>query len=379
MTSQCTGWSGSGSCSGVSVDAQITVVSETSRVGVTTCHTILDSSLLEAPITFPGVLPAGMSATMTTELGDEITIEISSASVVENPLIKEKCSPCSCTTCLPAKICAKIVTFGDLYNDPVNLATTLDWDCLLKQWTGTAGDYSLTMSLRTDVCGADLVIDGPAGSYSGTYFFEGDLHPRKFHGTICKDSDGLEMTLGIPELKPCDSEPCDDPPPQPWVSLIDETVLLTDGTNTTGTVHLRDQSCGDCEACEGGGGGTPECCDPMPTQLFLQLIPTSGEAVCTAKTATLTTGGPSGESYNGTFTIGTDTWTCNLSCGGITHPGLWLGQFQLEPGSNAITIGALASEVDCPGVLLTGSGVFTDATGVFIGSYHCGYNWIIHS
>jgi hypothetical protein len=215
-----------------------------------------------------------MSGTAETAAGDILDWEISRANVVENPLALDICSPCSCATCLPERLCVTVVAAGDAYNGEINEAISYLWDCTTRSWIaeGAVPDgFSLTLTMKAasdGICGIDVEAGGNYGTYSGVITLEGPLHSRKFHGTVCEDSDGLTATLGVPELRPCDPpEPCEDPPPQEYVSYIDETIALMDGDVQTGTVTIRDQSCGECAVSD--CTQTACCEDSLPETLYI--------------------------------------------------------------------------------------------------------------
>ncbi len=251
MPNVCDAWSGSETCAGLDVPFDLAVTLDSN------CNTVVSSSLSESPLVFAGVLPAGMSGTFDSDSGDTFDWEISRAAVVENPLIRDKieagiCPPCSCATCLPERLCVKIAASGDAYNPDVNTAVSMLWDCHTRSWLAEGGfpdGVSVSLGLKSaasGICGIDVSVSGNYGEYTGVIVLEGGLNSRKFHGTLCKDSDLLISTLGVPELRPCVTEPCDDPPPQEFVSYIDATINLMDGDVQVGTVSIRDQSCGTC-------------------------------------------------------------------------------------------------------------------------------------
>jgi hypothetical protein len=241
----CGGWSGSGSCgAGVTLDLSVTLAAD--------CTSTSISSSLSADLeTFEGVLPAGMSGSFTNSEGDIFDWEISRAKVVENPLAKDKCSPCSCAKCLPEKLCVAIQVQATDYEAAINETTSLLWDCASRSWTGSFPDgFAMVVALKSaasGVCGIDVTINSGWGVVKSTVALEGGLNSRKFHGTICKDSAGIESTEGIPELHPCPpDQECDDPPPQDFVSAIDATINITSDALIVGTVRVHDQSCGNC-------------------------------------------------------------------------------------------------------------------------------------
>lgn len=265
LTYTCGQWVGSGTCGGL--DQSLDITATLDGVGPD-CTTAVSSSLMETPITFDGVLPAGMTGTAITDAGDELDWEILSADVVENPLIKERCSPCTCATCLPRRLCSTVTLFATAYEDAVLEAGILTFDCTLKRWSGTVAEHELNITIKSaeeGICGADVVVSGDRASLTDDLLFEGPLHSRKFHGTICSDSHDLESTLGVPELIPCDPPtPCDDPPPQEFVSLIDATYDLFDGEDIVGSLAVRELSAGDvCETCDEPPIPT-NCCEFTP-------------------------------------------------------------------------------------------------------------------
>jgi len=269
MTNQCGTWTGSGSCEGLGSAFDLTVLVH--RVDGQ-CVTRVSSSLF-APIAFAGTLPAGMTGSAESDLGDRFDWEITPAEVVENPLIQKRCSPCSCATCLPRRLCVTVDRMATDYDAAdVRTASGL-WDCELKEWTlpeiaGVNVRVALK-SIEERVCGLDVWASGAGlAGLTGEILLETGLHGRKIHGTLCRDSEDLISTLGVPELLPCDSEPCDDPPPQRFVSWIDETFALVaeDGISVIGTVRIQDQACGECEAC-----GVQTCClNRWPTTLYAE-------------------------------------------------------------------------------------------------------------
>jgi hypothetical protein len=274
MTFDCASqsWSGSQTCTGVISALDLTV--SLSRPPTGECNTIVTSSSLETPMSFEGVLPE-MAGVIETDTGDVFEWAIGTADVVENPLVKERCSPCSCTTCLPRRLCLHVAALSLADGPAINEALSAVWDCDLKRWIleSAIDGFDATIALKpvTDqVCGIDVSISGDYGSYEGEILLEGPLNSRKFHGTLCKDSDELLSTLGVPELHPCDPpEPCEDPPPQDWTSFINQTVTLADEYgHANGTVTIRDQSCGDCVV-DNCGSETPGCCPDAPQDLYV--------------------------------------------------------------------------------------------------------------
>lgn len=273
----CGGWAGSGTCSGLSVfDLSIALSDDCLR-------TIVSSSLMSEPELFDGVVPAGMNGVIFTEEGDTLEWKISRANVVENPLATDKCSPCSCARCLPEKLCVDIQVDATDYDDQISESVTLAWDCTTRSWLpeGLLPDgFGITVSLKSaasGICGIDVTVSTGFGETKSTILLEGDLNSRKFHGTICKDSNDIESTEGMPELRPCPpGQECTDPPPQTFVSMIDSSISIMSGSVSVGTVHIKDQSCGGCENC-----GQMTCClDPWPTTMMVEWYndPTSTTA-----------------------------------------------------------------------------------------------------
>jgi hypothetical protein len=311
MTHTCGAWAGSGICTGLASTLDLAVTLDAN------CDTVVSSSMMAAPITFPGVLPAGMAGTAETPEGDILDWEISTAAVVENPLVKERCSPCTCTTVLPRRLCVTVAADGDAYNPALSEAVSYLWNCDTKAWEadGVVPDgFSLSLNLKdaaSQVCGIDVVAGGDYGSYTGVILLESALHSRKFHGTICRDSDLLESTLGVPELYPCDPPtPCEDPPPQDWVSYIDETISLLDddGVTVTGTVTIRDQACGEClPPCVLPTPDPNPCCTSPPT--LITLTQTSTGDTATFQNLNVGTGSRTWGQISGTITGQTTPWT----------------------------------------------------------------------
>lgn len=270
MTNQCGTWTGSGSCDGLGSSFDLTV--QVLRVNGE-CVTRISSTLF-ASFDLPGTLPAGMTGSAVSDAGDVFDWEIVPADVVENPLIRERCSPCSCATCLPRRICVTVDRAENDYDPAAQETASGIWDCETSSWTlppDIAG-VSVQVALKpiTDhICGLDVTASG-AGlqGLADEIRLEDGLHGRKIHGTLCEDSEELISTLGVPELLPCETEPCEDPPPQRWVSAIDATFSLfaADGTTILGTLRIQDQSCGECEAC-----GVQTCClNRWPTTLYAE-------------------------------------------------------------------------------------------------------------
>lgn len=337
MGNVCDAWSGSQTCGGLDSPFDLAVAIDAS------CNTVVSSSLSEEAITFEGVLPAGMSGTFTSLQGDEFDWEISRANVVENPLIRDKieagiCPPCSCAMCLPERLCLTIAASGDAYNPDINEAVSFLWDCHTRSWAadGAMPDgVSASIALKgaaSGVCGIDVAVSGNYGEYTGTIVLEGALNSRKFHGTLCKDSDLLVSTLGVPELYPCETEPCDDPPPQEFISYINETISLMDGDVVTGTVIIRDQSCGDCtiDDCAEPPIQTLCCALPIPSTLHGTATYNCVTSPCTdSPSSTLFNYSPSlsatagFSTWVGTFNMCGFSWTVRVRCevvvGGITQ------------------------------------------------------------
>jgi len=255
-TYTCSSWSGQGGCDAINLDVTVTV----SR-GDLGCQTAVSSTHFDT-LTFDGVLPSGMSGSFVTDAGDTIAWEIAAASVVENPMIRQKCSPCSCATCIPSRLCITANLEETAYFAAFSGATSTTWDCATTRYTQVEiGDVTINVVPRSGfdelpvddrVCGLDVTISGHGAELSDTIVLENGLHWRKIRGTECEDSNGLLMTQGSPELLPCpEGDPdCETPPPQVWVSYIDETFQLYDGDVFVGTVRIQDQSCGECEFCE---------------------------------------------------------------------------------------------------------------------------------
>lgn len=272
LTKQCSGYSASGTCTGLdtSLDLSVEIIGSWPD-----CQTVVSSSLSDSTYTFDGLLPAGMNGEFEAENGDLFEWELSSADVIENPLIKYECSPCTCTTLLPRRLCLVVTADGDAYLPELNEALSFLWNCNSSGGYEIDGElpegFTAAITLKPideGICGLNVSFGGDYGTYEGEIVFEGPTHPRKIHGTICKDSDDLEMTLGVPELLPCDPPtPCEDPPPQEWVSFIDETIALMDGETQTGTVTIRDQSCGECVVAD--CTQTACCEDSLPETLHI--------------------------------------------------------------------------------------------------------------
>lgn len=291
----CDSWSGSGTCGGLGFSIDFSVVLDAS------CNTIVSSSLLDADLTFDGTLPAGMSGSLTNASGDEIQWEITRAAVVPNPLAKQYCSPCSCATCLPEKLCAEVTVFGHFVYDAYGNPTTDFVDMALSGiesaafegcgWSFDAGgvtaaDVAFTVKLKDiteRICGIDFSgtmvvpgMPGGAGTATGVILLEGSLHPRKFHGTLCAGNAGESWTQGVPELLPCPNEPCPEVPPQNFVGYIDQTFDFTNELGTVvGSVRIRDLACGSCSVCQ--PPVDPQCCPDLPDTLLVSAS-RSGES-----------------------------------------------------------------------------------------------------
>lgn len=265
LTHGCGDYSGSGTCAGLesSLDLSIELVGDYPN-----CQTVVSSPAMDYPITFDGVLPAGMTGEAITPEGDILTWTISRAAVIENPLALERCSPCTCATCLPERLCVTVSASGDDgYFPAISDALSFLWDCTTRSWMvdgvlPDGFDISLALAPAADgVCGVYVDVSGDYGSYSGTILLEGPLDGCKVGGTVCKDSDDLTSTRGVPALLPdCET----DNEPQEFTSYVNTTFNLMDGDAQTGSVTIRDQSCGECVA-------PCRCCPEMPDTLFLTL------------------------------------------------------------------------------------------------------------
>lgn len=373
LVNACNSWSGSGTCEGLSgtVDLAVTLNVD--------CDTVITSSLSSDALTFPGVLPSGMSGSYVNAAGDELRWEVSHAAVVENPLIRQHCSPCSCATCLPEKLCAEVTIFGhfiyDNYGNPTtdSVPTTVygvesaAFDC--GEWTFDTGaitesDVSITVRLKNIVeriCGIDFsgqitvanLPDG-VGTGAGVILLEGDLHPRKFHGTLCAGNGGENWTEGVPELRPCPEEPCPEVPAQNFVGYMDQSFqIVTGGGLAIGSIRIRDMSCGTCKVCE--PPIDEKCCPDLPSTLTVQAS-RSGEA---SEESSLFR---DGTNYSGSIKVpGCDGFlTLTLKCNPNTTPNWTLDVGGCHTASGLLNSGGIdpdceAFEFTTDGVLLSGA------------------------
>jgi hypothetical protein len=265
-----------------------------------------------------------MEIEVTNYEGDTFTATISNSSVIENPLAKDKCSPCSCATCLPQKICVKAQFYGDAYTQASKVTATYTWDCSTRSWKNSSPPDGLSVSISLKsaadgVCGINFNATYHTGSVESDILLESPLNSRKFHGTVCMDSDNNLSMIGVPELHPCLSEPCDDPGPQAFLSYIDEAYNLTDyGGEVVGHIIVRDQSCGTCD---------PECSDPFPNR-----------GVCCVEvpkflTITVHVTGPRGCDQTRTLTLANAAWPTSYA---VAHN--WAA-FCDPPGDVNINVG----------------------------------------
>lgn len=250
----CDTWSASGTCTGLETPLDITVTVE--RVDAENCRTKVDSTLMEEPAYFPGVFPADMIVELTTPEGDVATVTIEQADMITLPLATLKCSPCGCVTgCYPRRLCTTVTLAATAYEEATTEAGIIEWDCDHDHWTGTVAEQLIVISgkpVEDQICGLNVVVTGDRAALTGEILLDNGWHPRRFHGAPCRDSDGITMTHGVPELLPCPPEDpeCEDPPVEDYVSTLDESFDLMDGDSVVGSLTVRDLSCGEvCEVC----------------------------------------------------------------------------------------------------------------------------------
>lgn len=254
----CESWSGSGSCGDPStaMDIQVSLVASVGT-GTGECSTKVDSSLLDAPLYFDGVV-FSLSFSVVTEVGDTLDVTITRSSVVENPVAFEKCSPCTCTTCLPEKFCVSVL------GPPSPLCSCTDkqqytWDCETRSWIGEnlvcgTREFAVAMTLlsaASGICGMSVSIGEATGTGSGTgtattddiIVFEGAPNSRWIRGIPCS-GDGVVNNFGDPDLLPCppESVDCPDPPPQSFSSLITQSITIGQYVFT-----ITELACGSCD------------------------------------------------------------------------------------------------------------------------------------
>jgi hypothetical protein len=249
LNNGCDLWRGSSTCPGVAgMGLAVALSADCSQ-------TIVTSLFTDDTWTFEGMLPAGMKGIIENDAGDQFHWEISSASVVENPLAKDCDSPCTCLQCLPEKLCVLIHANATDTKPKLKLKVPTQWDCLTRSWVPLAAlpdGVSVAITLlpaSSGICGVKVDISANDGSYSGITNLGTGMHPRRFHGTPCLASDGTESVEGVPEVKPC---PEDDPecPEPPVTQFISDIAISADLRNQfffpVGSVSIKDQSCGDC-------------------------------------------------------------------------------------------------------------------------------------
>lgn len=258
MPFDCGGYAGGGTCrSGeIGFDCNVRLVG---------CSTVVSSSWLYQPLTFAGTLPT-MSFTVTNAAGDSLAVTINRANVVRNPLADVPCAVCTCATCLPGAFCLTVIRHAKQYEmDAVRVPISASYECVGTKWTVPTtlisnpdqpqydimfGGSITLLPVSSGICGIRVNLTLGGGGIDTIIPFEGGLHPRKFHGTLCR-GDGLGFTLGTPELLPCPPPPpeCVDPPPQLFDTLLNELWHIMDGYTEIGIIMMRDQACGPCVVC----------------------------------------------------------------------------------------------------------------------------------
>lgn len=237
----CNLWSGSGSCgspSAVFLDLELELVHSQPATGTgDSCSTKITSTLLEEPVYFEGVFPNGMEFDVETD-DFILSVTLSRSNLIENPLITEQCSPCTCATCIPEKLMVSIRgqdgTFCGCFDKKIYV-----WDCASRGWIGDpliCRDKTYTPTIRippvTDnVCGVYITGSITGGvtpiSVTDTVFFEGGPHPRWYKGIPCSGN-GASSTWGDPLVKPCpESDPdCDPPTTQSYSTFFSHTIIV---------------------------------------------------------------------------------------------------------------------------------------------------------
>ncbi len=161
-------WYGTFGCNNALIDVRVEVVDGSgtgSGTGTGECLTRVTSIALGITLYFTGALPA-MTFSGTDFNGTQYDVTISKPDVVPNPLYTGKCAVCACASCLPAKLCARI-----LLGDPCGGEGSLicPWNC--AGWTGgtiLAGNQSFSISFTLSETDCAVIVHISTGEGSGT-------------------------------------------------------------------------------------------------------------------------------------------------------------------------------------------------------------------
>lgn len=214
----------------------------------TSCQTKVTCSDVADPIYFDGVLPPLMTFSFEKD-GVGYSCEIRRADIVDNPSAYEVCAPCACATCIPKKLCLRLLING--LGTATGVAT---WDCESKSWlsdpisVGDVGTVSYSVSLRMATAEDNVgcvIIGSISGSDTATSF------------TIPLESSAAEGFNGIRCVENSryvyrGDEPRTDV--NVYTDFSSEIDLSGTGTGTgtggIGTLFVSDRACSEsCEPC----------------------------------------------------------------------------------------------------------------------------------
>lgn len=299
-------YSGGGACpEGVGIDIDVNLMQDEYTQE---CFIRVNSTNLSFTQDYDGwdVGAAAIVFEGTDLSGNLLRVTIGCANVIENPLALPLCSPCSCLRCLPCKLCVQVAIPGRFFYDPDNnCEVTVDYIpptyiAISAEWNGngwTIPEQEITLDEQpddpvlfngsiefwdlSDGCGIhiDFSMGGTtcfgASSYEMDLTMDNGIDPRRWGGTDCRSNEGIDESVGTPQLHPCpdDFPDCPSPQPQNYVSFIDEDFTLTNDDPyklpLNAWVRIRDQSCGPCVACQ---EPIPEtCCPDLPDELQMSV------------------------------------------------------------------------------------------------------------
>ena len=208
------------------------------------------------------------SFTVMDTAGNQFDVTTGAAGGFANPLTTRPCSPCTCASCLPPKLCATLQFTSDVCGlacDSYRVTRKLTYDPLRERYgpaTYPCGDREFTLTIKVPDCvemnqvGCSLIgrLTGPVihNSVEGMIIDptcttecvtfkivlearDGDPDPDH-HGFSCREGT-KKLLIGEPGY-------------EPWaVNVISAVVLLYDNSNTPlqlGSLIVSDGTCGDC-------------------------------------------------------------------------------------------------------------------------------------